>query len=72
MSVRVLRVNEMPCNVKVWVEDCDDGRFVVYVDSELIGERGADALQSALNAVIGGWQRLDTSLVYATLRAVTG
>lgn len=72
MSVRVLRVSKMPFNVDVWVDDRDDGLFFIYIDRELITERGAEALQSTLSAVIPGWQRLDDHLVRRTLRAVTG
>lgn len=72
MSVRVLRVSAMPFNVDVWVDDRDDGCFVIYIDRELITERGAEALQRMLSTTIAGWRRVDDSLVYATLRAVTG
>lgn len=71
MSVRVLRVSGMPHNVGVWVDDRDDGAFIVYIDRDLITERGADALQSTLNAVILESERLDNHLVQATLRDVT-
>ncbi|GHJ04715.1 hypothetical protein TPA0906_65800 [Streptomyces olivaceus] len=72
MNVRVLRVSEMPFNVDVWVDDRDDGTFVIYIDRDLITERGAGALQQLLGTTIAGWRRLDDSHVYATLRAVTG
>lgn len=72
MPVRVSVVTGMPFGVKVWVEDCDDGHFNVYVDAELISEPGARALQMILNTTITGWRRLDEATVYATLRAVTG
>lgn len=72
MPVRVLVVTGMPFRVKVWVEDCEDGCFNVYVDDELISEPGAQALQLILNKAIAGWRRLDEDTVYATLRAVTG
>lgn len=72
MSVRVLSVSGMPCNVQVWVEDRDDGRFNVYIDSSLMQEEGARALQKILNTTIGGWKRLDESTVRCALRAVTG
>jgi hypothetical protein len=62
----------MPFDVKVWVEDCDNGDFSVYVDTELITDAGAEALEKVLNAAIVGWRRLDDVRVYATLRAVTG
>lgn len=72
MSVRVVRVSGMPCNVEVWVEDRNDGRFIVYIDCKLITKRGSQALQRILSATIAGWQRLDETLVYRSLRAVTG
>ena len=72
MPVRVMVVSDMPCNVKVWVEDCEDGLFNVYVDEELISEPGARALEMILNTTVTGWSRLDEAKVYATLRAVTG
>jgi hypothetical protein len=72
MSVRVLRVSRMPFNVDVWVEDSDAGRFTIYIYRELITERGAQALQQMLATIAPGWQRLDDSLVYSALRAVTG
>jgi hypothetical protein len=62
----------MPFNVDVWVDDRDDGNFIIYINRELITERGAEALQSTLNAVIPGWKRLDDHLVQTVLRAVTG
>jgi hypothetical protein len=72
MCVRVHVVTGMPFDVKVWVEDCDNGDFNVYVDTELISDAGAEALEKVLNASIVGWRRLDDVRVYATLRAVTG
>ncbi len=72
MSVRVLRVSGMPFNVDVWVDDRDDGAFVIYIDRDLITERGAGALQQMLSTTIAGWRRLDDSHVYTALRAVTG
>jgi len=72
MTVRVLSVSAMPCNVQIWVEDRDDGRFNVYVDRRLLTEEGAQALQEVFNTTITGWQRLDDSTVRAALRAVTG
>lgn len=72
MSVRVLRVSGMPFNVDVWVEDRDDGAFTIYIDRDLITERGAGALQQLLSTTITGWRRLDDSHVYAALKAVTG
>ncbi|MGV9588182.1 hypothetical protein [Streptomyces tendae] len=65
-------MSAMPCNVDVWVDDRDDGTFVIYIDRDLITERGAGALQQMLSTTVTGWRRLDDSLVYATLRAVTG
>jgi hypothetical protein len=62
----------MPHNVKVWVEDCDDGQFNVYVDKELVSEEGAQALEQVFNSTIAGWQRLDETMVRRALRAVTG
>ena len=72
MSVRVLCVSEMPHNVKVWVDDRDDGRFIVYIDRGLITERGAHDLQQLFNVTVNGWRRLDESFIYRTLRAITG
>lgn len=72
MPVRVMVVPTMPCNVKVWVEDCEGGLFNVYVDDELISVPGAEALQKILNTTVTGWRRIDEATVYATLRAVTG
>jgi hypothetical protein len=62
----------MPFCVKVWVEDCEDGCYNVYVDNELITEQGAQALQLILNRSVTGWRRLDEDTLYATLQAVTG
>ncbi|MCX5137653.1 hypothetical protein OOK06_36910 [Streptomyces sp. NBC_00340] len=62
----------MPYAVQVWVEDCDDGQFNVYVDDGLIQEKGARALQAILNSVQDGWRRLDESTVRRALHAVTG
>ncbi|MFE2297981.1 hypothetical protein ACFXAW_07270 [Streptomyces sp. NPDC059445] len=62
----------MPYHVQIWVEDCDDGRFNVHVDSRLIDDAGAKALQQILNTTITGWSRLDDSIVRTALRAVTG
>lgn len=72
MRVRVHVVTGMPFNVKIWVEDGDNGQFNVYIDSELITDAGAEALGKALNMTSLGWRRLDDVQVYATLRAVTG
>ena len=72
MPVRVLSVSSMPHNVQIWVEDCDDGRFNVYIDDGLIKDDGARALQKVLNSTITGWARLDDSRVRAALHAVTG
>lgn len=72
MSVRVLCVTGMPFNTKVWVDDRDDGRFIVYMDQELISEPGARALEQILNTTVVGWKRLDTSKLYTALRAITG
>jgi len=72
MRVRVLVVTGMPFCVKVWVEDCEDGCYNVYVDNELITEQGAQALQLILNRSVTGWRRLDEDTLYATLQAVTG
>ncbi|MER7053384.1 hypothetical protein ACH4MG_27570 [Streptomyces sp. NPDC017454] len=65
-------MSAMPFNVDVWVDDRDDGTFVIYIGRDLITDRGAEALQQMLSTTIAGWRRLDDSLVYATLRAVTG
>jgi hypothetical protein len=62
----------MPCNVTIWVEDRDDGRFNIYVDRSLLTDDGAQALQKAFNTTITGWQRLDDSMVRRALHAVTG
>lgn len=72
MAVRVLAVSAMPFNVKIWVEDCDDGSFNTYIDDELITEAGAQSLQEILNATIPGRRRLDEATVRRALRAVTG
>jgi hypothetical protein len=71
MSVQVLRVSGMPCKVELWVDDAP-GRFTVYIDRELITERGAMHLEATLRRHVVGWQRLDESFVYRTLRAITG
>jgi hypothetical protein len=71
MSVQVLRVSGMPCKVELWVDDAP-GRFTVYIDRELITERGALHLEATLRRHVVGWQRLDESFVYRTLRAITG
>lgn len=71
MSVRVLCVSGMPYNVKVWVDDGLDC-FRVYIDQELITEQGAKSLEAVLRKHVTGWQRLDESFVYRTLRAITG
>jgi hypothetical protein len=71
MSVRVLRVSGMPCNVTVWVDDGPDC-FTVYIDKKLITRQGATFLQAVLRRHVTGWQRLDESFVYRTLRAITG
>ncbi|MET9073943.1 hypothetical protein ABZX95_17585 [Streptomyces sp. NPDC004232] len=65
-------MSEMPYNVNVWVDDRDDGRFVVYIDRGLITERGAHDLQQLLNVTATGWQRLDESFVYRALQTITG
>ncbi|MFK4801744.1 hypothetical protein ACI3K5_24055 [Streptomyces sp. MPA0124] len=62
----------MPFNVDLWVDDRDDGPFIIYIDRGLITERGAEALQRMLSTTIAGWRRLDSSHVYTALRAVTG
>ena len=71
MSVQVLCVSGMPHNVKVWVDD-GPGCFRVYIDRELITERGAMSLEAVLRKHVRGSQRLDDSFVYRTLRAITG
>lgn len=71
MCVRVLRVESMPFNVEVWADDGADC-FTLYIDRELINERGALALQEILRSTINGWQRLDESFVFRALKAVTG
>lgn len=72
MSVRVLSVSRMPHNVKVWVDDRDDGKFIVYIDEALVSSDGAQALEQILNSTIVGWRRLDDTMVRRALRAVTG
>ena len=73
MCLRVLRVSGMPCNVDIWVDDNVDGDcFTVYIDKELITERGASALQQILRTTAQGWQRIDNQTVLRVLRAVTG
>ena len=71
MSVQVLRVSGMPYNVELWVDDSPDC-FTVYIDKELVTDRGARHLQATLRKHVVGWQRLDESFVYRTLRAITG
>jgi hypothetical protein len=61
----------MPFNVEIWVDDGDDC-FTLYIDEDLITERGAEALQAILRSTVTGWQRVDESFVYRALRAVTG
>ncbi|MEU1273076.1 hypothetical protein [Streptomyces sp. NPDC005799] len=61
----------MPCNVDIWVDD-DPGYFAVYIDKRLITDEGAASLQAVLRQHIKGWQRLDETFVYRTLRAITG
>jgi hypothetical protein len=62
----------MPHKVKIWVEDCDDGSFNVYIDKSLISDEGALALQQAFNCTVTGWQRIDGPMVRTALHAVTG
>lgn len=71
MCLRVLRVSGMPCNVEVWIDDGVDC-YTIYIDRELITERGATALQRILRTTVSGWQRIDNATVLRTLRAVTG
>ncbi|WP_306317318.1 MULTISPECIES: hypothetical protein [unclassified Streptomyces] len=61
----------MPFRVKVWVEDCDDGRAAVYVDKALLHECGPEALEDALNDTARSGQKVDSAQVRATLRAVS-
>lgn len=72
MPVRVASVSGMPHDVRIWVEDCDDGIFNIYIDQSLIKSEGALALQEVLNTTISCWKRLDGPMVRAALRAVTG
>lgn len=72
MNVRVLSVSRMPYNTRVWVDERDDGRFLVYMDVSLISEAGAECLQAILNTHITGWKRLDRASVIAALRSVSG
>ncbi|WP_432053652.1 hypothetical protein [Streptomyces sp. bgisy022] len=62
----------MPHNVRIWVEDCADSRFNVYIDSRLVTPEGAQALEKILTATVRGWRRLDDITVYRALRTVTG
>lgn len=71
MSVRVLAVSGMPCNVDIWLDDSEDD-FVIYIDRVLITDQGARHLERVLRRHAIGWQRLDRSVVYRTLRAITG
>ncbi len=72
MPVRVVSVSGMPHHVKIWVEDCDDGNFNVYIDKSLIQGEGASALQNIFNTTVTGWKRLDGPAGRSCLRAVTG
>lgn len=73
MCLRVVRVTGMPCNVEVWIDDDSDSDcFTIYIDQELITERGASLLEQILGTVVHGWQRRDRDTVLRTLRAVTG
>lgn len=71
MCLRVLRVSGMPCNVEIWIDD-DIDCFTVYIDKELITERGTTALQQILRRTVTGWQRVDQDVILRTLKAVTG
>lgn len=71
MSVQVLRVSGMPFDVEVWVDDSPE-LFTVYIDKKLITDRGAKHLERVLRTHVRGWQRLEESFVYRTLRAITG
>lgn len=71
MCVRVLRVSSMPFNVDIWVDDGEDC-FTLYIDGELISDAGAVVLEAVLCSTVKDWRRVDESLVYRTLRAVTG
>lgn len=71
MCLRVLRVSGMPYNVDVWVDDGTDC-FTIYIDKELITERGAAALQAMFRTTIKGWRRVDSDSVIRALKAVTG
>lgn len=71
MCLRVQRVTGMPCNVDIWVDD-GVGCFTIYIDKQLITERGASALQRILRTTAVGWQRVDEGVVLRTLKAVTG
>ncbi|MGW5636697.1 hypothetical protein [Streptomyces sp. NPDC003832] len=62
----------MPCSVKIWIEDCDDGQFNLYIDESIVGKEGARLLEKILNSTIAGWQRLDEGMVRRALHAVTG
>jgi len=71
MSVRVLPVTGMPYNVEIWLDDSEND-FRIYIDRALITDRGALHLERVLRRHAGGWERLDSSIVYRTLRAITG
>lgn len=71
MCLRVLSVTGMPFNTEIWVDDRPDC-FTVYIDRELMSERGAAALQAILRSTVTGWQRIDQATMLRTLRAVTG
>jgi transcriptional regulator CtsR len=61
----------MPYNVDVWIDDGHDC-LNIYIDDELITERGARALEAVFRRTVVGWQRVDRDVVLRTLRAVTG
>ncbi|WP_420782816.1 hypothetical protein [Streptomyces sp. LPB2020-019-1HS] len=70
MSVQVLRVSGMPCNVQLWVDDSPE-QFIVSIDEKPTTEQGAEAIEAALATHILGWRRLDGSPLHRTLRAIT-
>jgi len=71
MSVRVLAVSGMPCNVEIWLDDSQED-FMIYIDRALITDRGAKHLERVLRRHAAGWKRLDYSFVRRNLRAITG
>ncbi|NYV73100.1 hypothetical protein [Streptomyces sp. UH6] len=67
----MIRVTGMPFGVKVWMDDGPD-EFLLYMDEEVITERGAAALGQILNLAAATWTRGDEEFPQRMLRAVTG